>query len=748
MRLLKAVRHIKRINHRHYLCIALTLAFLLCSVFVFPDALGRVIESCRDFGLSAAFYFCELFSIPHTITPTVNNLPEIPFFPSPSPAPDPPPSGDGSGLPAVPIPDTFDEFKAQWSAYWRLWASKENFVAYLAGIGNVAFVFCQILLCVIPLIAVCMLLWRRYMNTVNNDYDKDSKPLQRFKRLSAAVFLPAKAWLLSVLAFIREHRYYGVLWLCIWLFNFNLFTIAAEFLAFYLYFVASFDVVNIYRQVYKLFLDLWPMLTFVPVWVWVLAALVLFDRFRKRVGYAALAHYENRNRGFINARPIVFMVCGTMGKKKTTAITDMALSQEAMFRDKARDKLLETDMKFPHFPWITLENELNRAVQYHQVYNLATVRRWVRKKALRWSYFREPAKIFGYDFERYGLVYDDKLKLTGLWDVLETYAQLYFIYVLPSSLMLSNYSIRTDALQADAGNFPLWDTDFFHRDSRLTDRLSRHAHIIDFDALRLGRKVRENNPHADSFDFGVVMVTEIGKERKNTLELREVKKKEDGTNQKNDGFNDWLKLARHSSTVDNFPFVRVIADEQRPESWGADARDLAEIVHIRDSSDTRLAMPFFWLEEFLYGWLFPRFSRLYTKYRYTRGDNTLLMYIVKKAAAALYRYYARIYNRFGYCVLHVQVERGTQDGDLADAKYYLMHKKIYSKRFSTDCFSDYFAQKTLASPVGLDDLPEYRSEKASIAELKAQQSYFIDEISSKTYTSQNTGSNKPGGSHE
>ena len=742
MRRNKLLTCIKRINHRHYVCIALTAAFLLCSVFVCPDALGRVIESCRDFGLSAAFYFCELFGIPHDIAPTVNDLPKIPFFDFSSPAP---PSPGTPTAPAVPIPDTFDGFKAQWSAYWKLWASQENFTAYIAGLSKAAFIVCQILLCAVPLIAVCMLLWRRYMNAFNNDYDKDSKPLRRFKRLSAVLYRPVRSWLLSFVAFLRDRRYYGILWLCIWLFNFNLFTVAVEFLAFYLYFVASFDVGSLYRQVYKLFLDLWPMLTFVPVWVWGVAALVLFDRFRKRIGYAVLAHYENFDRGFINARPVVFMVCGTMGKKKTTAITDMALSQEAMFRDKAHEKLLDADLKFPHFPWINLENELKRAAYYHELYNLATVRQWVRKKARRWSYFCEREKVFNYDYTRYGLTYDDKLKVTGLWDVLETYAQLYFIYVLSSSLMLANYSIRTDALQADAGNFPLWDADFFHRDSRQTDERSRHAHIIDFDAMRLGRKVRENNPNADSFDFGVVMVTEIGKERKNTLELREVKKKEDGANQKNDGFNDWLKLVRHSSTVDNFPFVRVIADEQRPESWGADARDLAEIVHIRDSGDTRLAMPFFWLEELLYGWLFPRFARLYAKYRYTRGDNTLFMFLLKKAAAALHRYYTRIYNRFGYCVLHVQVERGTQDGELDDGKYYLMHKKIYSKRFSTDCFSDYFAEKTLASPVGLDDLPEYGSEKASISELKAQHSYFIDDIARKTETSHDTGSDEPGG---
>ena len=40
-------------------------------------------------------------------------------------------------------------------------------------------------------------------------------------------------------------------------------------------------------------------------------------------------------------------------------------------------------------------------------------------------------------------------------------------------------------------------------------------------------------------------------------------------------------MIRHSATVANYPFVKVITDEQRPESWCADARDLCEIVHIK-----------------------------------------------------------------------------------------------------------------------------------------------------------------------
>lgn len=87
--------------------------------------------------------------------------------------------------------------------------------------------------------------------------------------------------------------------------------------------------------------------------------------------------------------------------------------------------------------------------------------------------------------------------------------------------------------------------------------------------LRLGKKVIANNPKAGSFEFGVVVITEVGKERKNNLELTDVKGKAKETNQKNDLFNVWLKMCRHAATVDNFPFIKVITDEQRAESWGS-----------------------------------------------------------------------------------------------------------------------------------------------------------------------------------
>ena len=386
-------------------------------------------------------------------------------------------------------------------------------------------------------------------------------------------------------------------------------------------------------------------------------------------------------------------------------------------------------MKFPFFPWICFENEIKKCMEHGRIYNLASIKTWIEKKRMRYVKHGDTnLQLYGYDGGRYGFTYDTGLKVEELFDVLETYAKLYFIYVIESSLLVSNYSIREDFVLYDMGNFPLWNFDFFPK--RYPEN-SRFAHILDFDVLRLGRKVIENNPKAGSFEFGVVVITEVGKERANNLELKEIKKGADEANQKNDLFNSWLKMCRHAATVDNFPFIKVFTDEQRPESWGADARDLCDILTITNSGKQNLPLPFYTIEEMLCEWAFSRFISMYYDFRYRRGDNTLLVYALKCMVSKIYTHNERIYNRYGYCVLSLERERGTRVGKPKKKKYYLSNYKIYRERFKTDCFADHFNAMAEQSKIGLMDYACYANVKASVDELRQQNSYFINGLYAK-----------------
>ena len=657
-------------NRRFSIAVTVVIsAIFLGLTIVFWQSYVRFGEACRDFGLSAAYYFCELFGIDYSFTPTVTEYSNVMQW-------------------EILLPDDWDGFTVSAKQYFALLIDGENFASYWSAVGDVMLVAAKVIAILLPCVIVLILIIYRMYRQGNTKHNHDTKPLKIFKWLAARTYQPIKRAVLSYRDFLRQNPAIWICWIILWVFHLNAASVVMGFFAYYFYFVLSFDVGNLYVQVCKLFIDLQVIFRHFPWWSIVTVCWLLFNRWRKRIALNRLRHFEARNCGFINELPIVSMSCGSMGRKKTTLITDMVLSQEVMFRQKARSILQQNDMKFPYFPWIKFEDELRACMEHSTVYNLASVKTW-------------------------------------LFDVLETYAQAYFIYIIQSSLIVANYSIRTDNALMDIGNFPLWLTDFFPK-HRL--ECSRHAHILDFDVLRLGKKVLDNNPKAGSFEFGVVAITEIGKERGNNLELKEVKKGAEDTNQKNDLFNSWLKMCRHSATVDNFPFIKVFTDEQRPESWGADARDLADIINIASCGDMRLALPLYTIEEMISELAFNRFMRLYEDFRFRRGDNTLLVHILKSVVAWLWRRNLRIYNRFGYSILKIEKERGTMDGKTENKKYYLMNAKIYAKRFSTDCFSDYFNDMAKKSKTGLMDYIEYVTEKATVDELKMQNSYFINSL--------------------
>jgi hypothetical protein len=688
------------------LTVLLSLSFILLGVFHFGSSYLRLFESLGDLWESVRYFFVRIFGLNIHVETTVNNYSEVLNW-------------------NIFLAEDFEAFKTQAADYFSLLFSGENFSGYMALIGDILVNLAKILAIAIPCVLVLILAIKKIYQSSNTKHNKDTVPLRVFKWISSKFYHPIKRLIHSFVAFLKEHGWIWKIWLFLWVVQLNLATIIIDFFAFYFYFVVSFKLETLYIQVCKLFIDLQVAVKTIPIAVWLIVGYVMFAKWRKKIALGRLNRFEARNCGFINELPIVSMSCGSMGKKKTTLITDMALSQEVMFRQKAFDLLQKNDMKFPNFPWICFEQELKACMEHKTVYNLATIKEWIKLKRKRFDkHQNEHLQLYGYDYKKYGTEYYDGLQVSTLFDILERYALLYFIYVIESSLIVANYSIRTDNRLLDSGNFPMWYTNFFPE--QLTD--GRHAKILDFDTLRLGKKVIEENPNIGSFEFGVVVISEVGKERGNNLELREMKKGTDETNQKNDLFNAWLKMCRHSATVDNFPFIKVFTDEQRPESWGADARDLCDVIHIVSSGETKLAMPFYTIEDMLSEWAFNGFIGLYYDFRFRRGDNTLLVHILKALTSFIWRRNMRIYNKYGYSILRIEKERGTMDGKIEKKRYFIMSRKIYSRRFSTDCFSDYFNELAKNTKVGLADYREYATEKATVEELKLQNSYFINSL--------------------
>ena len=467
----------KRLNIA--LTIALTIAFILLGAFVFRVAYCRTIEGLIDLYGSFKYYFCVLFGFPVDGIPSVAERSNVLNW-------------------DVILPADFETFKANCISFFRLFTSKETFLSWLSETGQKTGKISKIIIIVLPCILALWIALKTLYKKHNTKHNIDTLPLRVYKTVTRYTIEPLKRFVRQYAAFVKEHNFIWIIWLVIWIFNLNFATIIIEFFAYYFYFAVSFDFGSIYTQIVKLIIDLQVVVKYVPFWVILIFIWLLFERWRRNLALAKLRRMENSNRGFINDLPIVSMTCGSMGKKKTTIITDMTLSQEIMFRNVAYGKLQETDMKFPNFGWIAFEMELRKCMEHGTVYNLATVKEWVKLKRSRYEKHHDDSlQLYGYDSKRYGLYYRDGLKTSYIFDVLSTYAQLYFVYVIQSSLIVANYSIREDNRLIDGGNFPVWNTDFFSR----TPRPSRHAHILDFDVLRLGKKVLENNPNAGSLEW-------------------------------------------------------------------------------------------------------------------------------------------------------------------------------------------------------------------------------------------------------
>ncbi len=715
-----------KINKVFYIAVIviLTICLLMISYF-FKRSFYRLIESIKDFGLSIAYYFCKLFNIKNNIKLDVINLSSYDLK-----------TNYASSV------FSFDSF-INYFKCWKICFNTDSFFRYFGFLINFLSDFAKIFLILLPLFLMFLIIYQSYFSENERKANQDSKPLICYKKISSYVFKPIIRWIKSFLIYLAKHKWIMKIWIIVICVYFNVFTIIIEFIAFYFYFIQSLNFLNIPFQIYKLILDLSAIFKHTPFVFWIILLFFFIGKIRKNIAYEILNHNENKNKGYVNSMGQQSLVCGAPGTGKTKTLTDMALSQEQIFRTKAYEKILENDLKFPYFPFINLENELKKAIEYHQVYNLSTCKKWIRKKRKRCcsidkdskeEIINNQKKCFDYDYMKYGYLYYDGLKEIHLFDMLENYVQLYFVYIIESSLLVSNYGIREDNVLKDLGNFPIWNCDFFKRNKDFMSAYSRHSHILDFDMLRLGKKVLQDNINSNALEFGVIVITEGGKERGNSLDFKEMKKNSDEANQKNDLFNSWLKLCRHLATIDNYCFIKIFIDEQRPESLGADARELCEkIIFIKEIQKNKSTLFLFELDTLIYNLISSIFTKIYKNYRYYRSDNTLFMYMIKAIYAKYHNHYMYLKNTFGYDCAVLESEKGTLDNNFDSNKYFLSYKKIYSNRYVTDCFSDFFSAKASLCPIGMDDFYCYENVRASIDELMYQNSYFINDITRNNF---------------
>lgn len=705
------------------LCVILSAVFVVYVGCRCNLALLRTVSSVWDVVTSIGYYgynfYAVLFEVENKLSASVVNIAI---------------TSDN-----VLFPQTFEAFKLKLNGFWELFISKDNIKGFFANIPEVMYNFSLFVMFGLPIVLLLVLLVRMTLDDQNTDTDVMTTPLRRWLAFVRNVVQPVQHRVQEFWQFTKTHKF-ALWWLLLALLALNVYTYVLEGLAFLLYFASSFDVANIYTQIYKLLVDLDIMFSSLPLAAWIVLCWLFVVWLRKRIGKNKLRRMELKNCAYVNTFGVATMLTGNMGVGKTKLNTDMILTLEDKFKHDAKDILFQIERWFPHFPWATLQNVLKRAIWYHEIYSLTTAEEFAHKKRFRFAKNPSKTKLWDYDYLTYGLKYNDELQLWDIFDCLEEYVKAFFVYFITKSLVLGNYSIREDGIMADIGNMPMWDYDFFSRSPLSEEDYSYYANILDFDVLRKGKHVVKGSKLADTFEFGIIAVTELDKERGNTQDNKELKKSAEDANQKNDLFNYSAKMGRHPATIMYKAFVRFMFDQQRAMKTEADMREICDkVINIDDVKKDKLAMPLFWFEEILYGIVKPRYDSMYENYRFNRGDNSLLLHLAKRTFGRFLNWYERTYNKFGYDVYTLVSDSGKLDGTaLTSDRYYLLHKKALSHRYSTDCYKDFFRAKSAKKNVGIVDYPTFGGVTATADELRSMNSYFINDMITKMCSDENT----------
>ena len=239
--------------------VAFSLASVAAAVFVFPNAYVRCGEAFVDLGRSIVYYFSFVAGAGEQSLPSVtqySNVLGIWFW----------------------LPETWEEFQALADTYFSLLFNAENWNYFMYLFGLWVERISQVLLIAFPVLLILYILAMRIYKTPNNDYARDTKPLQLFKLVSKKVYEPIKAFVLGFVAFLRERALLWKAWVLLWALNFNIVSIVVGFFAFYFYFAVSCDIGNIFLQVFKLFIDMQFLFIYIPLVGWLASFFTITNR--------------------------------------------------------------------------------------------------------------------------------------------------------------------------------------------------------------------------------------------------------------------------------------------------------------------------------------------------------------------------------------------------------------------------------------------------------------------------------------
>lgn len=150
-------------DYRHIIMLFLIVLSLALIPLCFKYAYLRLLESLKDLWNCFLFYISELFDLGLSGDLSIIKLTKQPFT-----------------LPFN-IPSDWDTFASLMGNYWKVFFSWNILKNYIGVIGNFVFYITKGLLIVVPIITTFLLILKFKKSKPNNNYGKDTKPLQKFK---------------------------------------------------------------------------------------------------------------------------------------------------------------------------------------------------------------------------------------------------------------------------------------------------------------------------------------------------------------------------------------------------------------------------------------------------------------------------------------------------------------------------------------------------------------------------------------
>lgn len=670
------------------------------------------------------------------------------------------------------LPMTLSEFEIKWARFWSLFTQWEHWQAYLLSLLSVIVgivYWCFVLLLPLSLLALIVyLIYRR----IDNDHNVDTKPMKIFKFFRRLIFLPVKRVLIAYGSFLKERKAYIVIAVIVWVFNLNFLTIAFELVAYVFYLFGSADFINALVQVAKLAADLTVAITVIPTWGWWLGAYWLFHLWRRKLGKISRRLKLAIDEAFAEKYTGAIFLTGKQRCGKSTMLAMLKFICERLFRKKAKEKFSVRDKQFPFFPWINVARFVQKARDEHKIFMLYHCRKFAR--LLRKIYempegekkekARERLKQkYGYDFktllfdydESYGLSFDNRSSIVSVFDAIEAYMQLFFIYSQRKPLDFATTPLREDFDFIDFGNMPIFDGELLDRTSQESFELSQYSFVLDYDAFRPGAVFDHQNEYRYAVEYGIGFVPEFAKERKNNItrkggvanesaerekknkppkgatagEAETKEKKLPIATQGNDYFELDTKVRGQVATIDNYDFWKWLFDDQRAGSLGADNKDLTTNGYIKGRSDDILLMPFFEVEEAIYQIITPIYDKIKDFFDSRHGSNTLFLHVIKILYQPLFQFHERIHQEFDARKIRVKMkDPGDNDAELGEETFWLLSFVTYRGRIATDACKVFYDYRFEQSEKGMEDCEQYDGLYATTEKMLKQHSYYVEDM--------------------